>query len=158
LISNRREIDDDKTYNFADKLIPGKTVFYVSKYCFAFTNIRCVVPGHVLVSTLRGTGRLQDLSEEEVADLFQVTVKVSKVIETVNDAQSSTLCVQDGKFAGQTVPHVHVHVLPRKEGDFANNDDIYLDLAKHDKKDTVDAIRSREEQIAEATLLRKHFY
>jgi predicted metal-dependent phosphotriesterase family hydrolase len=34
-------------------------------------------------------------------------------------------CAQDGASAGQTVPHVHVHVLPRKAGDFKENDEIY---------------------------------
>lgn len=33
--------------------------------------------------------------------------------------------LQDGPQAGQTVPHVHVHILPRKGSDFANNDEIY---------------------------------
>lgn len=32
---------------------------------------------------------------------------------------------QDGPQAGQTVAHVHIHILPRKAGDFENNDDIY---------------------------------
>ncbi|CAG9762772.1 unnamed protein product [Ceutorhynchus assimilis] len=158
LIDSKREIDNEKNYRFADKSIPGNTVFYVSKYCFAFTNIRCVVPGHVLISTLRPANRLQDLSEEETADLFQTTVKVSRVMESVQGAESSTVCVQDGKFAGQTVPHVHVHVLPRIQGDFANNDDVYMHLASHDKKENGNPIRSREEQSEEAALLRKYFY
>lgn len=34
-------------------------------------------------------------------------------------------CLQDGPAAGQSVPHLHVHILPRKEGDFANNDEVY---------------------------------
>ena len=33
--------------------------------------------------------------------------------------------MQDGPAAGQSVPHLHVHVLPRKAGDFANNDEVY---------------------------------
>lgn len=34
-------------------------------------------------------------------------------------------CLQDGPAAGQTVPHVHIHVLPRKFGDFEPNDKVY---------------------------------
>ncbi|KAL1509808.1 hypothetical protein ABEB36_004489 [Hypothenemus hampei] len=159
LIKTPESIDDEKCYSFADKLIPGKTVFCVSKYCFAFTNIRCVVPGHVLVSSLRPTKRLHDLTQEEIADLFQLTVNVSRIMETVHNAGSSTVCIQDGPSAGQTIPHVHAHVLPRKEGDFLNNDDIYTHLARHDKDGTSqDPIRNLNEQIAEATLLRKYFY
>ncbi|KAF7269459.1 hypothetical protein GWI33_017510 [Rhynchophorus ferrugineus] len=158
LIRTAEPIDDSKNYPFSDKIVPGKTVFYASKYCYAFTNIRCVVPGHVLVSTLRVAKRLKDLSEEEIADLFATAIKVCKTIETVHDAQSTTLCVQDGPFAGQTVPHVHVHILPRKKGDFANNDDVYLHLAKHDSKNNTDAFRPIEDQIQEASNLRKYFY
>lgn len=35
------------------------------------------------------------------------------------------MAIQDGPEAGQTVPHVHIHVLPRQKGDFAKNDEIY---------------------------------
>lgn len=52
---NRQEtlqITNEDKYNFADKVIPGVTVFYRTKYCFAFTNIRCVVPGRILLSLL----------------------------------------------------------------------------------------------------------
>lgn len=45
MIRTRKDIEDEKIYAFADKAIPGSTVFYTSAYCFAFTNIRCVVPG-----------------------------------------------------------------------------------------------------------------
>lgn len=37
--------------------------------------------------------------------------------------------MQDGPQAGQTVPHVHIHVLPRKQGDFENNDEIYNEVS-----------------------------
>lgn len=35
------------------------------------------------------------------------------------------LISQDGPQAGQTVPHVHIHIIPRKSGDFEKNDEIY---------------------------------
>lgn len=41
-------IDDNESYKFAHKIIPGSTVFLRTKYSFAFTNIRCVVPGRIL--------------------------------------------------------------------------------------------------------------
>lgn len=62
------------------------------------------VKSDVLISSIRVARRLEDLSPEEVADLFQTTVKVQKVVERVYNANSSTICVQDGQFAGQTVP------------------------------------------------------
>lgn len=39
-----------------------------------------------------------------MSDLFQTVVKVQKIMETVHNAESSTICVQDGKYAGQTIP------------------------------------------------------
>lgn len=40
--------NDNDTFKFANKVIKGSTVFYRSKHCYAFTNIRCVVPGRIL--------------------------------------------------------------------------------------------------------------
>lgn len=41
-----------------------------------------------------------------------------------------TVSIQDGVDSGQTVPHTHVHVLPRRPGDFPSNDQIYDELQK----------------------------
>lgn len=58
----------------------------------------------VLISSLRVAKRLQDLTKEELTDLFQVAVKVQNVMEQVHSTNSSTVCIQDGALAGQTVP------------------------------------------------------
>ncbi|GLV45058.1 Nitrilase and fragile histidine triad fusion protein [Carabus blaptoides fortunei] len=150
----RNPITRSEYERFADKIIPCSTVFLCSSYCFAFTNIRCVVPGHVLVASKRVTPRLSDLNHEEIANLFQTVVKVQTVLEKVHNATSSTIVVQDGKEAGQTIPHVHVHILPRKEGDFARNDDIYDALARHDNVEEITPLRTIDEMTAEADLLK----
>uniref|UniRef100_A0A4W5MCB1 Fragile histidine triad diadenosine triphosphatase n=1 Tax=Hucho hucho TaxID=62062 RepID=A0A4W5MCB1_9TELE len=66
---------------------------------------------------------------------------------------------QDGPEAGQTVKHVHVHVLPRKAGDFERNDNVYDELQKHDREseDIPSRWRTEEEMAAEASDLRKQF-
>lgn len=58
----------------------------------------------MLISSLRPAARLQDLTEVEVADLFRTSVKVEQVLEKHHNSTSTTVCVQDGKNAGQTVP------------------------------------------------------
>ncbi|KAM3582945.1 hypothetical protein VKS41_004701 [Umbelopsis sp. WA50703] len=54
--------------------------------------------------------------------------KIGKVIEKQFNGTSLTLAMQDGPQAGQTVPHVHIHIIPRKVDDWANNDEIYDEL------------------------------
>ena len=44
------------------------------------------------------------------------------------NAAAFNVAVQDGRSAGQSVPHVHVHLLPRLRGDFDRNDDVYDEL------------------------------
>ncbi|QDZ21424.1 bis(5'-adenosyl)-triphosphatase [Chloropicon primus] len=109
-------------------------IFAESSLSFAFVNLKPVVSGHVLVAPKRVCKRFTELTGEEVADLWQLAKVVGHKLETnahdlfrgsAGKEHSLTLCIQDGPQAGQTVPHVHVHILPRKEGDFENNDDVY---------------------------------
>lgn len=105
-LSTSASITREKKSNFlfGNNIISSSTVFLSTDLSFAFTNLRCVVPGHVLVSPIRKAKRLQDLMPEEVSDLFKTVVKVQKLVEEAYSAQSSCVCVQDGKDAGQTVP------------------------------------------------------
>eukprot|EP00271_Cylindrocystis_brebissonii_P001178 TRINITY_DN1147_c0_g1_i2.p1 TRINITY_DN1147_c0_g1~~TRINITY_DN1147_c0_g1_i2.p1 ORF type:complete len:126 (-),score=32.84 TRINITY_DN1147_c0_g1_i2:303-680(-) len=65
------------------------------------------------------------MSEEEVTDLWRTAKEVGQKVEAHFGATSLTYAIQDGPEAGQTVAHVHIHILPRKGGDFPNNDDVY---------------------------------
>ena len=131
-------------------------IFFRSKLSFAFVNIKPVLPGHVLVSPVRVVKRFCELTEEEVADLFTSTQKIARVLERAYNATSLSIAIQDGPDAGQTVEHVHVHVLPRKRGDLEQNDDIYEALEEHDKQKEGSeslAFRTSEEMEKEASFL-----
>ncbi|RUS82983.1 hypothetical protein EGW08_009268 [Elysia chlorotica] len=140
-------------------MVSSAQVFYRSALSFACVNIKPVLPGHTLVVPLRPAVHLTDLSPAEVTDLFLTVQRVSSVVNGHFGATSSTVAIQDGPDAGQTVKHVHVHILPRKPGDFAKNDDVYDALQNHDKGWTESTVfRSEDEMAAESAQLRKYFY
>ena len=105
--------------------VPSSHIFYQSVHSAAFVNLKPIVPGHVLVVPKRSVPRDNQLTEEESTDLWLSVRKVAAVIEKEHGASALNIAMQDGRHAGQSVPHVHFHILPRKGGDFENNDDIY---------------------------------
>ncbi|CAG8746396.1 15_t:CDS:2, partial [Racocetra persica] len=112
----------------------------------------------VLVAPFRVVPRFSELTFEEISDLFSSAQTIGKVIEREYHATSLTIAIQDGPEAGQTVPHCHVHLIPRKAGDYANNDDIYKDIDKSTKIDNEERVsRSLEEMAKEAEFLRQFF-
>lgn len=158
--------------SFARFPIDKQIVFYASELSFAFTNLKPVVPGHVLVSPFRVVDRLTALSDAEVRDLFATARIVGKIILKAHpNADSLTFTVQDGPSAGQTVPHVHVHIMPRWKTDRFNsckqgNDAVYDAInssgtgvhCEGQKVDELNSVpgRTKLEMIAEASEL-KHY-
>lgn len=95
--------------------------------------LKPIVPGHVLVIPTRVVPRLADLSGPELSSLITSVQTVGNVIEKAYGGDALTVACQDGKAAGQSIPHVHFHILPRKfRGDFFSQrmDDIYPALEK----------------------------
>ncbi|KAJ6444449.1 Bis(5'-adenosyl)-triphosphatase [Purpureocillium lavendulum] len=115
-----------------------KQVFCVTPRSFALVNLKPIVPGHVLVCPLTPHQRLTDLSPAETADLFTTVQLMQRVLARtyfkdqggVPSSGSFTVAVQDGPDSGQTVPHLHVHVIPRTKGDLGDAmDEIYVKMA-----------------------------
>lgn len=118
------------------KWVVTKQVFYKSKHTFALVNLKPLVPGHVLVVPLRNsTLRLADLTPEESVDYFQVVQLVHRFIKKTYNADALNVAIQDGPELGQSVPHLHTHIIPRYAAD-GYGDGIYkmieeCDLEKH---------------------------
>ena len=105
------------------------SIFYQSERgSTAFVNLRPIVPGHVLVIPKRIVATMEELDEDEYLDVWISVRLVQKLLKAHYDCEAFNVAIQDGRAAGQSVPHVHVHVLPRTEGDYENNDDIYAHL------------------------------
>jgi len=148
------------TFHFGPYLLKKSVeVFYVSKLSYGIVNLKPIVPGHVLVIPKRVVKRFQELSPEEVGDLWQSAQHIGVKLEQYYQAQAMTFCIQDGEAAGQTVPHVHVHVIPRRPGDFKRNDQVYEMLESNSvQKWEIDnegrRSRTEEEMEEEAKRLR----
>jgi len=139
---------------FGPVTVPAAAIFARSGRSVAFTNKKPVVAGHVLVAPVRaGAALLGHLSSAETTDLFLLARRVETFLQAQYGVTSTTLSLQNGPLAGQTIPHVHVHLLPRREGDFPENDEIYRELARHDKEAA--GWRTEQEMAEEAAMLRE---
>ena len=130
-------------------------IFYESSLSRGIVNLKPLVRGHILLIPKRVCSRIAELTRDEYLDLFECVYHVAPLIEHHYDCSALNISVQDGINAGQSVPHVHVHILPRQKGDFERNDDIYekLELIRDDDRHP----RSVEEMAAEALSLRVLF-
>lgn len=90
---------------------------YEDEHTIAFMDAGQVNPGHVIVATKRQLETILDLDDELAAALFRTAARVARAIDRAFKPEGITI-LQANKPAGwQTVPHVHLHVLPRHAGD-----------------------------------------
>lgn len=154
LVTEELELpQDDFVFNFGPAKVRGSSIFYQSSLALAFVNKKPVVPGHVLVVSRRAASKLEDLDQKEITELFSTVQKVEMFLQRYYGVDSSTISIQNGALAGQTIPHVHVHILPRRPQDFAQNDDVYSELQSHDKQ--LGGWREEDTMAEEAAQLRK---
>ncbi|MES2843053.1 MAG: HIT family protein [Pseudomonadota bacterium] len=100
----------------ARREIPAAIVFE-DDLVIAFMDAGQVSPGHVLVATRRQVETLMELDEAEAAHLFAIATRVAKAVQSAFSPAGMTLLQTNKPEGWQTVPHVHVHVLPRHADD-----------------------------------------
>uniref|UniRef100_A0ACD5XTP2 Uncharacterized protein n=1 Tax=Avena sativa TaxID=4498 RepID=A0ACD5XTP2_AVESA len=100
---------------------------------------------------MREVKRFADLGTDETIDLWVTAKEVGVRLEQYHEANSLTFTIQDGPQSGQTVPHVHIHVIPRKKGDFEKNDEIYdaIDVREKELKEKLDLDIERKDRTME---------
>ena len=88
-----------------------------SKNSIAFLDAFPVTKGHTLVIPKTHYRKIQDMSQDDSADLFRVVYEVVPKIDKITG--STLLAIHNGKESGQEIPHVHVHLIPRQPDDLA---------------------------------------
>ncbi|RPA80912.1 HIT-like protein [Ascobolus immersus RN42] len=106
-------------------------IFHRTALSLCLVNLKPLLPGHVLVIPKRVVPKTTDLTPAEITDLFQTVQVVQNALIKAYKAEGFNIAIQDGPVAGQTVPHVHVHVIPRHKGDVPE-DAIFTMLESRD--------------------------
>ena len=78
-----------------------------------------LAPGHTLVIPKSHYAKLQQMSEQDAMAVFEIVWKLAGAVETGSQVNASTIAIHNGSEAGQEVPHVHAHIVPRKRDDGA---------------------------------------
>lgn len=96
--------------------VPATRV-YEDEYTIAFMDIGQVNPGHVLVALKTHAENLFALDDGQAAAVFRAAARVGRGIRDAFQPQGLSVYQANGKSAGQTVFHLHIHLVPRHEGD-----------------------------------------
>jgi histidine triad (HIT) family protein len=83
----------------------------------AFLDANPLAPGHTLVIPKGHHERLADVDHDLAGDIFEEVRELVPRVEAAVDADAVTVGINDGRAAGQEIPHVHAHLVPRFDDD-----------------------------------------
>ncbi len=100
--------------------IPNYRVYEDNKV-LAFLDINPHAKGHTVVIPKVHAETLLDLNEELIGPLFKGVKIVQEKLDQVLQPEGYNLGINHGEMAGQAIPHLHIHILPRYLGDGGGN-------------------------------------
>ena len=115
-----------------------ETVFAESKNFCAIYNIAPILPGHSLIIPKRHLESLMDLSDSELCEMMIFGREVVRILLRAFDVAAFNWTIQEGEEAGQTVPHLHIHLIPREPNDLPRPGDWYP-LLRKSQSETIDS-------------------
>lgn len=130
-----------------------KDYFLESSHFASIYNISPILPGHSLIISKTHKNSLFELTEKELSEFMSLGRQTAKLLSHVFNTDAFDWAVQEKEAAGQSIAHLHMHVVPRKIGDLPNPGDWYQALEKRnvDCIDTYQRFRLSEEQLMEVT-------
>ena len=98
--------------------IPTRVIMQNEK-AMALLDAFPLAAGHSLVIPKSHYSKVQQMSEQDAIAVFEIVWKLTGAVETGSQVNASTIAIHNGSEAGQEVPHVHAHIVPRKTTDGA---------------------------------------
>ena len=100
--------------------IPAEVVA-TDPHTVAFLDIAPLADGHTVIVPRRHVATIEELEPAEVTGLFHAVHRLAGPARRAVGAEGSTIGVNNGAATGQTIPHVHVHIVPRRADDGAGS-------------------------------------
>ncbi len=98
------------------KEIPAEVV-YEDEATLAFLDIRPTAPGHVLVIPKQHSDGLHDANPVVLGAVIRTVQRLARVLMQVFEVEGFNVIQNNGSVAGQVIPHLHFHIIPRQTGD-----------------------------------------
>ena len=100
----------------ANSQIPSKKIYEDAKF-LAFLDVNPRANGHCLIIPKKHAETLSNLPKEDAGAIFEVVQHLAKTITTRLGAKGYNIGSNNGEAAGQAVPHLHIHIIPRYDTD-----------------------------------------
>jgi bis(5'-adenosyl)-triphosphatase len=117
----------DSACPFCDRTIQRATFAETTRF-LAVCNSAPILHGHCLVLPRHHVQTILELDNNELMQMMLFSKKVTMGLLNILNATGFDWTLQQGEEAGQTVPHLHLHVIPRKIGDLPDPGDWYPEL------------------------------
>ena len=97
--------------------LKDKEIIAKNQYCYAIFDKFPVSKGHTLIIPFRHVETFFDASKEEKIAIVELIDEIKEILDRRYSPDGYNIGVNVGKAAGQTIMHLHVHVIPRYKGD-----------------------------------------
>lgn len=105
---------------FCQNFMPNKEPLLQNKLAIAYFDEFPVSKGHILIISKRHATTFFDLTKEEQISLITLLNECKEYIDKKYNPDGYNVGLNCGEFAGQSVMHVHMHLIPRYKGDVSN--------------------------------------
>ncbi|MGE4453170.1 MAG: HIT family protein [Sphaerochaeta sp.] len=102
------------------KILKGEipsTILHKDELCFSILDINPVNKGHVLIITNEPYPTVESCPLEVLSHMMLLAKKASATLKDRLNCDATNLIINNGKESGQEVPHLHLHIIPRYQGD-----------------------------------------
>jgi len=96
--------------------IPSYKV-YEDEKILAFLDIKPLSLGHTLVITKKHYQNIEEINEEDLSALILAVKKIGHLLKTKLGVEGYNVSTNNDPVAGQEIPHIHFHIIPRSEND-----------------------------------------